>query len=113
MAGKFYSFLAHIPVEVGKNFLQCMPCFLRRQQFGIRDYPNAELMVVQPGLEKWDQDVQQISLRVVEGTETRAPGDVASYADPSAPLSLHDALPISGCRRMAPVKKELTRCSIC
>src|SRR5260370_10733245 len=100
MAGKFYAFLAHIPVEVGKNFLQCIPCFLHRQEFGIRDYPKAELIVFQPGLEKWNQDVQQILLRVVEGTEVRTPGYVADDPNPGLPeLCCHEYSPpaVPGC----------------
>ena|ERR1700730_18282624 len=85
MAGKFYAFLAQILVEVGKNFLQCIPCFLHRQQLGIRDYPKAELIVFQPGLEVWDQDVQEILFRFVEGTEVCAPRHVTDDADSGVP----------------------------
>ncbi len=85
MAGNFNAFLGYMPVEVGKNCLQCIACFLHRQQFGIRDYPKAELMVFQPSLEIWDQDVQQILFRLVEATEVGAPGHVTDDADSGVP----------------------------
>src|SRR5258705_11534004 len=85
MADKFYVFLAHMLVEVGENFFQCIPCFLHRQQFGIRDYPKAELIVFQSGLEKRDQDVKEILSCLVEGTEVRAPGHISHYADSRFP----------------------------
>jgi len=85
MADELYAFLGHIAVEVGKNFLQCIACFLHRQQFGTRHYPKAELIAFQSSLEKWDQDVEQILLRLVEGTEVRTPRYVTDDADPCLP----------------------------
>ena len=85
MAGNFYAFLGHILLEVGKNFLQCAPCFLHRQQFGIRDYPKTELIAFQSRFEKWGQDVQQILLGLVEGTEVRTPGHISYDTDSRFP----------------------------
>src|ERR1041384_4958457 len=96
MAGKFHAFLAQILVEIGKNCLECIPCFWRCQQLGIRDYPKAKLMMFQSCLEKWDQDVQEILFRLVEGTEVRTPGHISHDADSGVSKFRHDRVSLSG-----------------